>query len=436
MDMGLGLALIQRKEVDDNHYGSVFFFNIMVGAFLALVLFFCSTPLAKFYHREIIGQLAKVMSLLFVLNSFGNVLRIKLRKELDYGIPTQANLLAAVFSGAIGIIMAIKGFGVWSLVIQGLLNPLINNVYLFYRIHWRPKLIFKIKALQELWSFGFRMFISMLLDTVFSNLDSIIIGKLFSPATLGYFYRAKSLNNLIIQYSSSSLTSVLFPVISKLQAERDRLKDIIFRTFHLLNFITFFLVGLFYVTGQDIIIILFSSKWQPAIPLFKLLIISGYAYPLSAILVNIVGGLGNSRNLLKLEIIKKVFFGINLSVGFFFGIKGYLYGYTFVCAVSVCANVFLAANELSVSIKWFLSIIFPYLVIALIGDIMVLVIERFLHVNHIFDLFLASFIFIGCYGGLNKLFNLIGMKLLFNEIQKYHLFEEIRHRMNLFITRG
>lgn len=425
-DMGLGIALIQRKDVKEEHYTSVFYFNITIGIILSLTLLSTSGYIAEFYKNESVADVARVMSAIFVLNSIGLVLRLKLRRDLDYAIPTQANLIAAVLSGIIGVVMALKDFGIWSLVAQSLSNPIIANFWLFYRIKWRPVLKFNFVALKELWSFGFRMFLSGLLNSLLTNIDSLIVGRLFAPATLGFFYRAKSLNNLVIQYSSDSLMSVLFPVISKLQLERERLKEVVYRSFHILNFIAFFLGGILYSTGEDIIVLLFSAKWYPTVPIFKILIMSSYAYPISSLLVNIISGLGNSRGFLKLEVIKVTLFSVNLVIGFYFGLNGYLYGYAIASFFGVLANMFYAAIELQVKTFWFIKITVPYMLLALFTVFEIKTLDHFFQINGVFHFVVVSCVFLITYVCLARLFKMKGLTLLLNEMFRIKQFEKIR----------
>lgn len=393
VDMGLGTALIQRKEVTDAHYGSVFFFNITVGLLLTGLLFFAAPLVGLFYKNDELIAIAQAMSVLFILNSIGNVIRIKLRKDLEYGIPTRAGLVAAVISGAVGVTMAFQGFGVWSLVGQSLLNPVISNVYLFYVVKWRPKLIFQLNALRDLWGFGFRMFLSGMLDSIFTNADSLIIGKLFPPATLGHYFRARSLNYYVINYSSGSIMSVLFPAFSKVQHDRERFKEMIFNGYHLINLLAFFFTGLFFVIGTDLIILLFGEKWQASIPLFQLIIIVAFGYPLSSLLVNIISASGNSKAFLKLEIIKKVFFGLSLAIGFIWGIEGYLICNAIAYVLAVYTNIIFASFEIQVKQGWFLRISLPYFLLTLFLAGGLAILQSNLNLPYLPHLFISGSIF-------------------------------------------
>lgn len=429
MDMGLGVALIQRKEVTDAHYGSVFYFNLVVGLILSALLFFAAPLIGLFYNNQQLIPMARAMSVLFILNSIGNVIRLRLRKELEYGIPTQAGLLGAIVSGALGVWMAFNGFGVWSLVAQSLLNPVINNIWLFYKVKWRPKLLFQWQSLKELWGFGFRMFISGILDTIFTNADSIIIGKLFSPATLGYYFRARSLNNYVVQYSSGSLMSVLFPAFSKVQDDIEKFKNMAHKGYHLINFMAFMLTGLFFVIGEDLIILMFGDKWQPSIPMFQLIIIIAFGYPLSSILVNILSATGNSRAFLRLEVIKKIFFGSSLAIGFIWGIHGYLACNAIAYALAVCANIFFAAKQLQVTQWWFYRVTLPYLITTVVIAGVLTLAQHHLKISHATHLIIGTSLFCLLYLITTWLFRIQGLTMIANEVMQLQPLQKIMSKI-------
>ncbi|MCX6271664.1 MAG: lipopolysaccharide biosynthesis protein [Bacteroidetes bacterium] len=366
VDLGLGLALIQRKEVEDRHYSSVFIFNLTIGTFFAVVLFLGSGLLARFYDREIIGLLAKALSPLFIINSFGSVIRMKLQKELNFKVLSSGNFIGAIISGIIGITLAFQGYGIWSLVLQSMLNPLVSNLYLFYKIKWRPKLQYSYQAIKELLQFGIRVFGANMLEVVYTNIDNIIIGKIFKANALGYYFRAKSFNSYVIQYTSGSLMMVFFPVFSHLQHDKERLKTVVYQVFHMLNLITFFMVGLLYVTSSDLIVILFSSKWIPSVIYFKIMLFGGYGYPLSSLLINIISGVGNSKDYLRLAIYQKILLSVILVVGFFYGIEGYLYGLAIGAVIGTLINIYFVAKQLSEKMFYYIRIILPYFILTAI----------------------------------------------------------------------
>ncbi|BDD10062.1 lipopolysaccharide biosynthesis protein [Fulvitalea axinellae] len=365
MDVGLGGALVQRKRVLPVHYSSVFFFNLTLGLLLTGTLFFSADYVAGFYERPALKAITQVMAFAFLLNAFGAVQATHLRRELRYNAIVKAGVIAGTLSGALGVFLAFEGYGVWALVTQNLSGALLRVLLIWFFSQWTPKILFSFKALRQLWGFGFRMFLSGLLDAFFTRLDVMIIGKIFSPGILGYFQRAKGLDGMVVQYSSGSLMSVLFPVLSKLQNDLRQFRQVVFRSYHMLAYVVFLLLGGVYLVSEDLIVLLFTEKWMPSVPIFRILVLSGFVYPFSALLVNVLSGRGNSRDFLRLEVIKKVVMGINLLVGFYFGLEGYLYGLVLVGLNAVCWNTWFASREMGQCFQYLLRLPLPYLLLSL-----------------------------------------------------------------------
>jgi teichuronic acid exporter len=431
VDMGLGSALIQRQNLKEEHYGSVFYFNIAVGTTLFLLFFLSAGLVAKFYERPDLKPIMKVMSLNFIISSFCNVQRTWLRKQLKYSVLTKAGIWAMANGGITGVTLAFLNFGVWALVAQSLVSGITNNIYVYFFTGWKPRLLLRKEALKNLWGFGFNMFLSGLLDTIYRQLDSLIIGKLFSPATLGQYFRAKSLNQFVINYTSGSLMSVLFPVLSSIQNEDERYKNVISRSFHLLNFATFFLLGFLFLTAKDIIVILFSDKWLPSVEYFRIIVLAGFVYPFSALLVNIISSKGNSRAFLKLEIWKKVFIGLNFIIGFWFGLKGFLYGMIIAYAIALHLNIIFAAKEMKVNKRWFYQIIYKYLLLVIFTAGGLRFLEQLVWMPE--SLWLHGIIygltFVGLYAGIARILQLKGLIIVSEEVKKMDIREIVRRKL-------
>lgn len=368
-DVGLGSALIQRRKVLPIHYSSVFYFNIFVGLLLTLATYFSAGWIAAFYQNDALIPLTQAMSLSFVVNAFSNVQTTKLQRDLNYAALSKANFLASFAGGALGIWLAFHGAGVWSLVAQSLASGIVFNVLIWSMSQWSPSLLFSVKALMQLWGFGFRMFFSALIASVYERLDFLIIGKLFVPATLGYFQRAKSLNNLAVQFSSASLMAVLFPVLSKVQNDLIRLQNITIKVLNIIVFVVFYILGNLYLTAQEIITILFSERWLESVGFFKILVLSGFAYPISALLVSIISSRGNSKAFLRLEIYKKTLASINLFSLYAYGINYYLYGLIITSSFSLILNAIFAAREIKVSARLLINPVFLQLLISIIATL-------------------------------------------------------------------
>lgn len=348
-DVGLGGALIQRRRVLPVHYSSVFYFNILIGSILTVLTYFSAGWIGEFYHNDELTPLAEVMSLSFIINAFGSVPTTKLRKNLNYAALTKVSFIASLLSGGIGIFLAYFGYGVWSLVAQTLSMGIIYNILIGFVSRWRPSFLFSFKALTQLWGFGFRMFLSGLLDAVFTRLDYLIIGKLFTPLTLGFFQRAKSLNLNIVQLWSGSLMAVLFPVLSKIQNDLPRFQRVVQKTLGIICFITFLILGVLYLVSEELIVLLFGDKWLPSVPFFNILVLSGFGFPVGVLMVNVLSSRGNSKAFLRLEILKKILASVNFLVLYAWGIGSYLYGLIVVSIFGVLINIFFASREIKLS---------------------------------------------------------------------------------------
>lgn len=371
-DVGLGAALIQRRRVRPIHYSSVFYFNVFIGSLLTIITYFSATWISEFYNNKELLPLTQVMSLSFLINAFSSVQSTRLRKELNYALLTKVGLISSLVSGGVGISLALLGFGVWSLVVQTLSAGIIYNILIWTAGHWKPSLEFSWKALTQLWGFGFRMFLSGMLDAIFTRLDFLIIGKLFPPETLGYFQRAKSLNGMVVRYSSGSLMAVLFPVLSKVQNDLPRFQNIIMKSLGIISFVVFLLLGGLYLISEELIILLFSDKWLPSVSFFKILVLSGFAYPISALLVNVLSSRGNSKAFLRLEIYKKLIASVNFMVLYFWGIEAFLYGLVVQATLGVSLNILFASREIILPFFSFVQPIVTQMAIAVVAVILTL----------------------------------------------------------------
>lgn len=404
-DVGLGGALVQRRRVLPVHYSSVFFFNLFVGAILAIGTYFSAPWIAGFYHNESLISLTHTLSILYLLGAFSAVQSTKLRKELNYALLTKLNLTASMIGGIVGVTMAFGGAGVWALVAQSLMQSIVYNILIWYKSQWRPKFQFSFKALFQLWAFGFRMFLSRVLDTVFTRLDTLIIGRLFEPATLGFFNRAKALDQMVINYSSGSLMSVLFPVLAKVQHDLKRFRHIIQKSLGIIVFIVFLLLGGLYLVSHELILLLFGAKWLQSVVYFKILVLSGFGYPVSALLVNVLSSRGNSKAFLRLEIYKKIVFGLNLAIGFIWGIEGYLYGLVLATFIAVYMNIVFASNEISIP-KWrFIEPILLQMILTVFLVVMVVLVTKYMQYGLFPMLVIKGGLFVLLYFIVNRLLN-------------------------------
>lgn len=324
-DFGLTNALIQRKNPTEVQFCTVFYINIILSLILMLIMMLSASFIGDYYHKPEVSNIARVISLNFIIHAINGVQNAQLTKALANKVKTIATVSSSIASGVVGIGLALAGFGVWALVYSSLVGSVVKTIYIWYKSRWRPSLLFDIREVKPLFAFGFNIFSMGMLSTIYEKIDVLIIGKIFSANILGLFYKAKSFSELVTKYAASSLAGVLFPVFSHIQDDKDKTIDISSKVMHLNQFLSFGLAGCLFVIGEDLLLFLFSDKWIDAVPYFRLLLLSSYGYSVRIVLFNILNGLGISKVTLTLDIITKILGLITIALGFIWGIEGYLW---------------------------------------------------------------------------------------------------------------
>jgi O-antigen/teichoic acid export membrane protein len=302
-------------------------------------------------------------------------------------------------------------------VVQTLLSQAIIGIYYWTKSTWMPKLIFKIEAIKELWSYSMNMFISGLLNTSYEQLDSIIIGKLFSITDLGLYARAKSLNRFVIKFSSESIGNVTFPAMAAFSFEKDKLVKLGIKAEILVAFVSWGLLGYLYVTAESLFLILFGQKWVSAIPIYKLLCLSGFAYPISAATLSMLKASGDSKTFLKLEIYKKIVGLIFTLGGLYIGFQVFLISLIISGFIGTILNIFFTAKSLEIEFKNQFNHSFIYFLPALAAVLISMVVISFLD-NIYLEFVIASIMFGAFYLGLNYIFKTKGLIIILQRIPK------------------
>lgn len=302
---GFSSALIRKQNRSDIDLSTVFYYNIAVSTFFYLLLFLTAPYIASFYGNEILIPVIRVIGLNIIISAFGAIQSTILNIKIDFKTQTKISFISLIISGIAGITMALKGYGVWTLVAQQLIQTLFSTILLWVFIKWQPKRVFSGDSFRELFGFGSKLMLSGLIDATYNNIYQVIIGKLFTSADLGFFTRAK----LLAQQPSSNITGVIqrvtFPVLSEMQNNLPQLESSYRKLLKMSAFVIFPLMLLLSALGEPLIKILLTDKWLPAVPLLQVLCIAYMFYPIHAINLNLLQVKGRSDLFLKLEIIKK-----------------------------------------------------------------------------------------------------------------------------------
>jgi O-antigen/teichoic acid export membrane protein len=364
LDSGFGDALIQKQEITQTDICSIFYFNIVVGFAAACLLSLAAPLIAAFYKQPVLTPLTRALSLTIVINSFGLIQNTLLTKQINFKTQTKVSLIAGVLSGIIGITLAVRGFGVWSLAIQQISSAFVRTACLWFYSSWRPILVFSFNSLREMFGFGSRMLFSGLLNKIFDNIYLVVIGRLFSAGDLGFFTRAKTLNDIPSQTLSDMAGRVTFPVFSTIQNDPARLKRGLKKALTVLVLVNLPLMIGLAIIARPLVLVLLTEKWIACVPYLQLLCVVGLLYPLHRMNLNVLQALGRSDLFLRLEIIKKSLIVVNIAITWRWGISAMIYGMIVISSISYYLNSYYNGILISYPIKEQMLDLFPYLIMA------------------------------------------------------------------------
>ncbi len=323
---GYGHALIQRQKATHTDECSIFYFNIGVSILGCAVLWLLAPLVARFYGQPLLIPLTRVVSLVLVIGAFGHIHLCLLAKQIDFKTQCRIDVMASVVSGVAGVTMALLGFGVWSLVAQHLSRVSMRVTLAWYYSKWRPALLFSFRSLRSMFAFGSNMLFSSLLESVYRNIYVAVIGKVFSPTDLGFYSRANRLQQLPSQTITSVVTSVAFPVFSRVQADRARLKNGLRACLGMLAFAVFpAMIGLAAV-ARPLVALLLTEKWLPCVPYLQSLCVVGAMYPFYVLHAKVLLATGRSRLYLSMHLVQKIIIILTIVVTYRWGIMGIIIG--------------------------------------------------------------------------------------------------------------
>lgn len=346
---GFTNALIRKKDATDDDYNTAFIVNLGMSLLLYAIIFFCSPLIAKFFEREELVLLTRVTSVSMILGALAIVQQTRLTKRIDFKTQTKITLIASISSGIIGIVMALLGCGVWSLVAQQISSQLLRTVFLWFFNKWVPSLKFSKTSFNSLFGFGWKLMASGLLDTLWKELYQVVVGKFYSSATLGQYTRAKQFSQLFSSNLTAVIQRVTFPVLSNIQDDKARMIGAYRRIIKTTMFITAICMFSLAAVSEPLLYCLIGPKWHEAATYLPLICISGALYPLHAINLNMLQVQGRSDLFLVLEIIKKIIALGPLFVGAFVGIMPMLYVNLLVGVISYFLNSYWTGKYLGYS---------------------------------------------------------------------------------------
>lgn len=311
VDSGLGTALVQKKNADEADFSSVFYFNILVCLTLYAGMFVAAPAIAKFYDNPIYIPLVRVLSLTLVISGLKNIQQAYVYRHMIFKRFFFSTLGGTIASAILGIVMAYAGFGVWALAAQYVSNTVIDTLILWITVPWRPKKRFSWTKLKSLLSYGWKLLVSALLDTGYTSVWNLLIGKVYSSADLSFYDQGSKYPKAIIGTISNSIDSVLLPTMSFVQDDRAQIKSMIRRSIVTSVYVMAPLMMGLAGCAEPLVSLILTDKWLPCVPYMRIFCITYMFWPVHSANLNAIKAMGRSDLFLRLEILKKII-GIGL----------------------------------------------------------------------------------------------------------------------------
>ena len=416
LDFGFRSAVVQTETVTQTQLSTVFFANLAIGVVLMVILIIAGPVVESFYRIPNLALYFIGISPVFLMNGLLVVPSALVQRDLKLKQMSVFTVVGSVISGAISVALAFRGFGVWSLIVSNLSSTLTTLVACYAISRWRPTHEFDLSSIKSLFGFGWRIFLSSLLDVTFSRADVFVIGKLFDVTSLGFYTRALSLDQQVRMFSVSTIVTVMLPMFSRHQNDLARLKHIYYRALNFVSFAAFAASGLLVVTATDLFLVLFTEKWIASAGYFQIMSISSAAYPLSYVMLNLISGRGNSKALLRLEIFKKVLLipaYLTFIVG---GIYTFLIVIGSVYIVSLFVNMLFVEKEVGEPVRKQLSVILAYAAMAFVSAAAAYLVAINVGANSYVRLIVSTSVFSLVYFAINWISGTAGLRELSDRV--------------------
>lgn len=302
---GFNTALIQNKNVTEEDYSSVFWLTMSIAGVLYGILFFSAPAIARFYSMPMLVSPFRVLCLVLFPGALNSIQLAKISRGLDFKKVLRSNLAAIFISGFAGICLAYLGFGLWALVVQNLLNVGVACLVMWFTVKWRPRLVFNFQRIKVLFAFGWKLLVSGLVDTIYNDVYSLLIGRMYDAGTLAYYNRGKQFPQFIINAVNTTVTTVMLPAMSAEQNDKDKVKELMRNSITISSFLIFPMMAGLAGVATPLIRLLLTEKWLPSVPYMQISCFTLAFLPVHSCNLQAINAMGRSDIFLKLEIIKK-----------------------------------------------------------------------------------------------------------------------------------
>ncbi|MBE5743459.1 MAG: lipopolysaccharide biosynthesis protein [Clostridiales bacterium] len=303
---GFGSALVQTKELGKYDYSTAFYINLAISFAMVVILFVLAPLISKFYNSNGLVAPLRFYSISLLFGAFNSIQTAKLQREMKFRASMFARLTATLLSGGIGIALAYFGYGLWALVIYNFSYIVLSSITMFFVCRWLPRFEFSKERAKVLWGFGWKMLVSSFLCSIYADIKSLIIGKKYSTDDLGYYNRGDQFPYIISNTIDTAIQSVMFPVLSKIQDQKEKLRETLKKSISMGSLFIFpVMIGLL-VVAKPLTIILLTEKWLPSVPYMQLLCLAHMTISLNSANLTVIKSMGRSDVYMKLEIIRRI----------------------------------------------------------------------------------------------------------------------------------
>lgn len=364
IDSGFSKALIQKQDRTEIDFSTAFFFNIVVGLICYSILFLASPYIASFFNEPVLKDVLRILAINLFLNSLAVVPVAKLSIKVDFKTQSKASIISTVLSGALGIVLAYRGVGVWALVAQSVSHSFVNVVLLWYLLKWKPQWKYSWESFRKLFSYGGNILVAGIISTIYANINTLVIGKFYTPKDLGYFTRGQQFPSLLSTNLTAIVQRVTFPILSKIQNDDNRLASVYRDYIKISSLGIFFLLIFLSSIAEPLVTFLLTDKWINAVIYLQVFCYALMFDHICAINLNLLYVKGKTNLVLRLEIIKKSLAFVILISSIPFGVFAICLSQVIYTQVAVYINTYYTGKLLNLGYLKQMNDYMPYFILA------------------------------------------------------------------------
>lgn len=415
---GFNMAVIQKKEADSKDFGTALLLNFVIGLFFYFVLFACSPLIADFYNQKELEKTLRVLALILPIGSISSIQIAVATRNMQFSNLFKCNLAGSIVAGAIGILCAVGGMGYWGLIIQQIVSCVVIAIMLTYHSTWKPKFAFVKDSAKEMFSFGWKLLVAGLINQIYNELNSLIIGKKYTASDLAFYNKGKQFPSMITTGLDSAIQSVSLSAFSKEQDNLPYIHSLIHKTLVSNSYLLFPALTIFAFVAEPLVTIVLTEKWLPVVPYLQICCFTFAFHPMAALDMQVLAAIGRSDLRLKLEFIKKPVGILLLIIAIPYGPMAIAISAAVTSIFSLIVGAIACQNSVSYSVLQHFKDIFPIIVVSGCIGILIYFIHSNISVNPYLETILEVLAGGAVYLFLSFIFKLEGLGIFQNQIKK------------------